>query len=689
MVNLISIDRLAERISGAEPHRRPAILIGAGCSAKAGVPTAREVIAAVRGKFPTAYADVKKQYGHDPSYQQVMSVLDSQEIDQIFDEPIKTANLNWAHIALASIMKSGAIETVLTTNFDNLLLRACAFIDLWPVIYDVASARPEIGANVDVLSGPTISHLHGQRAGYRRINSDDDGVGDDYGRSQGALVRDVWRDRPLLIVGYSGDADAIIDQLANVANPSSSVFWVGYKSPTPVEGAVRLEKEGVRVSYIDTNGADEFLVGLARKLEAFPPAILSRPFLHLRGVFDRIPRFENEAGKSEIDVVLEGAKRQVDVAETSQNRKNAEIDDLVLAGMYKIALQKYEALPAEDRGEIAEIASWASLSMGEEISNRIDESPVEAREYLFELAMEHFEKADLIDPNNFQVANKKGILLGKMAEREKGEKAVTIYRRAEEQFRRAMTQDPENEYVLNNMGQCVSGQAYWLRGEDRLKLYQEGLEFYERAHSINQKNTNILMNWGGALSSIAHVVEQDRASEYMEKAKQCLNDALTLTSEDFGVYVNLGLLMCDFAEMENGEASIALLIEAESAFKQALSLKPDSVLAVLNFADMYSRWASKASDQSSLALVDKAEHLFERARELDPCDIDVYLRWGLALLFSIPHRPEECVEECAEDALAKFAHAKELGHIFSDEFFETFGSLGLDLDVLLAVNSEE
>lgn len=39
---------------------------------------------------------------------------------------VDTAKINWAHICIAQLMKYGYVDRVLTTNFDSLIVRACA-----------------------------------------------------------------------------------------------------------------------------------------------------------------------------------------------------------------------------------------------------------------------------------------------------------------------------------------------------------------------------------------------------------------------------------------------------------------------------------------------------------------------------------------------------------------------------------
>jgi len=81
---------------------------------------------------------------------------------------VDQAKINWAHIALAQLIDGGHVDRVLTTNFDPLVSRACALINVFPAVYDFAASHV---FKPDQVSKQAIFHLHGQRDGFVLLNT--------------------------------------------------------------------------------------------------------------------------------------------------------------------------------------------------------------------------------------------------------------------------------------------------------------------------------------------------------------------------------------------------------------------------------------------------------------------------------------------------------------------------------------
>src|SRR5262245_34306130 len=109
------------------------VLIGAGCSVTAGIPLAAGFVEAVRSRGGRAYERAMHK-----SYPYVMAELDVGPRYGLIAEYVKNASLNWAHLILGWLVKNGLIGRILTTNFDNLALRACALYGIYPSVYDLA-----------------------------------------------------------------------------------------------------------------------------------------------------------------------------------------------------------------------------------------------------------------------------------------------------------------------------------------------------------------------------------------------------------------------------------------------------------------------------------------------------------------------------------------------------------------------
>ena len=112
------------------------LLIGAGCSVKAGIPTATEFVEIMRKEYPRAYERATKK-----TYPYVMAELLLAERHDLISQYIDNARLNWAHLAIAQLLKHGFVDRVLTVNFDPLVMRACALVGVFPAVYDFAASQ--------------------------------------------------------------------------------------------------------------------------------------------------------------------------------------------------------------------------------------------------------------------------------------------------------------------------------------------------------------------------------------------------------------------------------------------------------------------------------------------------------------------------------------------------------------------
>jgi len=135
-----TLDDVVETLRKAQDlGKKCTLLIGAGCSVKAGIPTAEgfvRIIEIIEREFPQAYKRAEEK-----NYSKCMAELSPGERRDLIARYVDSAKINWAHIAVAQLMKHGFIDRVLTTNFDPLLVRACALVGVFPAVYDFAASQ--------------------------------------------------------------------------------------------------------------------------------------------------------------------------------------------------------------------------------------------------------------------------------------------------------------------------------------------------------------------------------------------------------------------------------------------------------------------------------------------------------------------------------------------------------------------
>jgi hypothetical protein len=172
-------------------------------------------------KFPIAHKRVPE--ADRRNYNKVMAALTTNQRRGLLDPHIDAARVNWAHLALAQLFATGKVDRVLTVNFDPLLVRACAMAGLFPAIYDLATTERFREAHIAPRS---LFYLNGQHTGFVTLNTEDE-LKRHHQRLRD-IVHNTGTRRTWVVVGYSGDADPLLDVLAEREIFEGGLYWVGH-----------------------------------------------------------------------------------------------------------------------------------------------------------------------------------------------------------------------------------------------------------------------------------------------------------------------------------------------------------------------------------------------------------------------------------------------------------------------------
>jgi hypothetical protein len=140
--------------------------------------------------------------------------------------------LNWAHACLGELVQQRYVHSVLTTNFDQLVLQGIVRTGLIPVIADSLESLNRIDGKP---RRPQIVHIHGSMHTYNLRNStsalqetSDDG-------NARAMVYGLLQQCDLLVVvGYAGGEEGVMALLCEAAktHPKLPIYWVTYERNT-------------------------------------------------------------------------------------------------------------------------------------------------------------------------------------------------------------------------------------------------------------------------------------------------------------------------------------------------------------------------------------------------------------------------------------------------------------------------
>lgn len=508
----VTLSWVATALREARDRRGASVLIGAGCSVTAAIPTADGLVVEIKRRYPYLDDGVSLTYG------QLMAQLSEGERHELIASYVDSAKLNWAHIALAQLIKAGYITRVLTTNFDPLVVRACALVGVYPAIYDLASSSNFDPAKV---SEPCVFYLHGQRSGFVMLNTEDECT-----RHFAALAPvfdDAGERRPWLVIGYSGDNDPVFEHLAQVKSFAFRLFWVGFKNnPPPPHVQMRLLQTPSRYAhFLAGHTADTFFVNLARELGCFPPDLIEKPFSHLSGLLDNLVPFTLD--DTEVDILESAQKRirrAIDTFETGEaptfitdealSAEALEASAMLLKGRYDFVIREYSEA-AKDSEELSEIVSWAHYSLG----NRAYQKGNYAN------AHDEYSAALAFQQDSVDILNSLGdTLLAMAAQAEKNDDAERLLREAITWLQKAVNIEPTDVDARYNFATAMGELAKRLPAdEEREATFRIAVANFELAHSLSPENPDILTNWGVTL------VDRSRSVSSPEARKALLDAA--------------------------------------------------------------------------------------------------------------------------------------------------------------------
>ncbi|MER9353764.1 hypothetical protein NKI61_10745 [Mesorhizobium sp. M0514] len=186
--------------------------------------------------------------------------------------------VNWAHICLGELVRCHYAHTVLTTNFDQLVLQGIILAGMIPVVADGLSALSRVASLPD---HPQVVHLHGSMYTYELRNS----VGDTFATQDALSMQGTMfglKDAELLVVvGYSGSEEGGVVTLlerACAAIPNLMVFWVLFEdSIEALNPRVRKMLAGRNKFAILNQDADKFFAQLVRGLGFGAPGWMTDP----------------------------------------------------------------------------------------------------------------------------------------------------------------------------------------------------------------------------------------------------------------------------------------------------------------------------------------------------------------------------------------------------------------------------
>lgn len=468
-----SIKEVAELLKQAKDNEKPYVFFtGAGCSISAGVPSATGLIEEIRSQFPIQVKNIdhnKDRY----NYGKYMSALDKDERRRLLKPHIiDNKHINWAHIALACLMKEDYIQRVLTFNFDSILSRACNLLGLHPSIYDFATANPHL---YHLINDPAIVHLHGQGTGFIQLNTQAETQ--KHTEKLGDFIAATLNSNPSLFIGYSGNADEFFPLLKDKYSEQHRLIWTGRKNnidDIEAESVKEFLQENQNLThYIGDIDADHFLIQLAKELDCFPPQLFLNPYDFLNTQLQNIQPYPLADGLD----ILENLSKYL-----KQQAKQPLIESLYTAFIHKYPNQKStQGLNEKDIDDIM----WAYNQQAQYL----------VKQEKFEESFRIYEQALGILSTHLGCLNNYANALLRLAQIKQNQ---TLFEKAFQHYEKALEIKPDHANNLENYAIALTGLAQIK--QDHM-LFAKAFEYYKKALHLEPNETYNLACYYGVLGN--------------------------------------------------------------------------------------------------------------------------------------------------------------------------------------------
>jgi len=599
-----TIDDIAEAMSrhGATP-RRCSVLLGAGCSISAGIPSASDIVRHIQTHFPAAYA---RASSHD--YPDCMAALERGVRRDLIGTYIDKAKINWAHLALAQLIDGGYIDRVLTTNFDPLVSRACALVNSFPAVYDFAASRV---FNPDQISEKAIFHLHGQRDGFVLLNTREE-VTKHRGHIQ-PVFEDAHKGRIWIVVGYSGENDPVFDLLAKVKTFEYGLYWIGFGPKPPKHVVEKLLGDDRGAHFIGGWDADDFFVTFAQKLQCFPPQFVTQPFSHLKATFSMLTDYS--APRNDIDEAPDFRQSRFDVASVVRPQLDSLIrsreqslsaEYFFLSGEYERAVSLFEKKSLKTLSPAhADTYGWSLLMLGDRLHSaaRADDDKAKYRS-----AIRRFEVAAKIPTTSSDALYNWGNALFdlSMSARNSAPEMMTrsaeqLMLRAAAKYREAIAVDPGFADAHNNLANALSDLARAEYPRHDNGMLREAFRHYEKAIKRTQTPDVVHCNYAKALHDLARITKDlrlyKRSLAHFDVAAKCNPDY-------YSVFLSWGHALSDLARITESAKDYVAAIEK---YRRAAEIKPTDTAAHHSWYYTLLALAGKSTKSRKTAFLQQAK----------------------------------------------------------------------------------
>ena len=606
--------------------------------------------------------------------ERVKIIRDSIDLAKVDGRP--HLQINWAHLFLAALVEAGYVHRILTTNFDPLAVDALAMLGQPVRTFDLmASQTYEPG----LLDPGAIVYLHGQAHGLWLANADNE-----MQRIRAQLNRvfdDTLRDGLLVVVGYIGDCDPVIQELsAGRRQFGRGLYWVPNRTIDSLGRDARqfLSDPGRHAFVVPDYDADTFMRELTTALELPVPTFVVDPMAAAKIQLQRIMPYPQRKGSPPVkDPVLEAIAAIESVAivrsETPAGERASTPEPSVSGRMPK-SINK--------RPKLLVTISWLGVTPSANEFDRLYESVVNEQDNSLNVALgdvglalvsqllrndlpddamrylHQIERLGTTNPNWLNELWGRGLAV--QARRSKGDDADRLRHNAYLRFERAIEIKPDMVQAWNNWGNTLNEHASEKDGVEADRLWAEAFQRFDRAIEIKPDYAPAWNNWGFALLEQAIHKDAVEGNRLRHIACDKFARAVEIKPEFYEAWVNWGNALADRAERSATDEAVRLLNEACQKYARAIEAKPDNEGAWNNWALVLAKQAKCTHGSNADRLWHEAFEKYTRAADDNPDSFGTWMNWGISLIEYAQLKEGNIADEHLENACQKFSRCVEI-----------------------------
>ena len=706
------IDSIVNAMKDEKSSGKGAVLLtGAGCSVEGGIPDTDGLFQRIQKELPQVHAKMKSG-----DYHRLVAELAGEDPVKVHGHGAQTTSINWAHIAIALLMKERFIDRVLTVNFDSLARRACDLIGLYPPVYDCTAATVPVNGGIPA---PSLWHLHGQFPGAAKLHSKEGQAW--LHQALEPVFRNAGKEGPWIVVGYRGENDPVFELLKKVDTFEKGLFWIGLDdadAPSHVqEGLLNKNKGAV---YLKGHDADSFLVALCRQLGVFPPEFVARPFTHLQSVLGGIAPYPvqgrhdrmdlTQTLRSEIQIAIDRFEDGPNAGKGKPALSEEQRDQFktILAAQGHLLAQdadrvidlrgKFDRMPSP---EMATLLYWSYVMKGDgclrEAESQGDAKatqpllkeaakfyasacqiqPAECKAFyqwgralmglarqatenaavqLFTEAGDKFQTAVKIHPAFFEAHD---ALAATHFERgvhmeQNGKPAESHFAKAVEHFQKALALKEDLPQTLFGLGRAMVHQAESMKGGQAVQLFAQAMKQFETALKFQPEHSEAFVSWGHVLMTLAENMDQEDGDAFLAQAQEKYAAAVTIQPDHHEAHASWGKVLWLRGTRAGAEQAEAFFTQAMEKFQAALSHNHELSEAFFGWGEVLFALGTRARGEKGPRLLQQAVEKYRAALEIDPDHCDALNAWGNSLFFLAKHSDDQEAQHICSLAAAKY-----------------------------------